>query len=302
MTHLRALFVSLRPHQWTKNLLVVPAALVFSKHLFEMDAVLRVGLALAVFCALSGAVYLVNDLADLERDRLHPRKRLRPLASGALPLPTARVAAVLLFAAGLGAALSLGPGFLAASLGYVALNVAYSFSLKNVVILDVLAVSLGFVLRAVAGALAIDVHFSSWLLVCTILLALFLSLAKRRHELILLDASAVDHRQILAEYSPYLLDQMIAVVTASCLTVYAFYTLAPETVEKYQTERLALTIPFVIYGIFRYLYLVHRREEGGSPSDILLTDRPLAAAVVLWGIAVVAIVYTAPGLPVPRGV
>lgn len=302
MTQVRALFASLRPHQWTKNLLVVPAALVFSKHLFEMDAVLQVGLALAVFCALSGAVYLVNDLADLERDRLHPRKRLRPLASGTLPLPTARVAAVLLFAAGLGAALFLGPGFLAASLGYVVLNVAYSFSLKNVVILDVLAVSLGFVLRAVAGALAIDVHFSSWLLVCTILLALFLSLAKRRHELVLLDASAVDHRQILAEYSPYLLDQMIAVVTASCLTVYAFYTLAPETVEKYQTERLALTIPFVIYGIFRYLYLVHRREEGGSPSDILLTDRPLAAAVVLWGIAVVAIVYTAPGLPVPRGV
>jgi len=301
MTLPRALLVSLRPHQWTKNLLVVPAALVFSKHLFEADAALRVGLALVVFCALSGAVYLVNDLADLERDRLHPRKRLRPLASGALPVPVARVAAVLLLVAGLGGGLALGPGFVAVGLAYVVLNLAYSFGLKNVVILDVLAISLGFVLRAVAGALAIDVHFSSWLLVCTILLALFLSLAKRRHELVLLDASAGDHRRILAEYTPYLLDQMIAVVTASCLTAYAFYTLAPETVEKYQTERLALTIPFVIYGIFRYLYLVHRREEGGSPTDVLLTDRPLLAAAALWAVAVVIIVYSAPGLPVPRG-
>jgi 4-hydroxybenzoate polyprenyltransferase len=301
MTLPRALLVSLRPHQWTKNLLVVPAALVFSKHLFETDAVLRVCLALVVFCALSGAVYLVNDLADLERDRLHPRKRLRPLASGALSVPAARVAAAVLFVAGLGGSLALGSPFAAAALAYVVLNLAYSFGLKNVVILDVLAVSLGFVLRAVAGALAIDVHFSSWLLVCTILLALFLSLAKRRHELVLLDDAARDHRQILAEYSPYLLDQMIAVVTASCLTAYAFYTLAPETVEKYQTERLALTIPFVLYGIFRYLYLVHRREEGGSPTDVLLTDRPLLVAGLLWAVTVIIIVYSAPGLPVPRG-
>jgi 4-hydroxybenzoate polyprenyltransferase len=301
MTLPRALLVSLRPHQWTKNLLVVPAALVFSKHLFEADAALRVALALIVFCALSGAVYLVNDLVDLERDRLHPRKRLRPLASGALPVPVARVAAALLIVGGLGAGLALGPRFGAASLAYVVLSLAYSFGLKNIVILDVLAVSLGFVLRAVAGALAIGVHFSSWLLVCTILLALFLSLAKRRHELVLLDSSASDHRSILSEYSPYLLDQMIAVVTASCLTAYAFYTLAPETVEKYQTERLALTIPFVIYGIFRYLYLVHRREEGGSPTEVLLSDRPLLAAAALWAIVVVVIVYSAPGLPVPRG-
>ena len=208
MTLPRALLVSLRPHQWTKNLLVVPAALVFSKHLFEADAALRIGLALVVFCALAGAVYLVNDLVDLERDRLHPRKRLRPLASGALPVTVARVAAVLLVVVGLGAGLVLGPGFGVASLAYVVLSLVYSFGLKNVVILDVLAVSLGFVLRAVAGALAIGVHFSSWLLVCTILLALFLSLAKRRHELVLLDSSASDHRSILSEYSPYLLDQM----------------------------------------------------------------------------------------------
>jgi 4-hydroxybenzoate polyprenyltransferase len=299
MTLPRALLISLRPHQWSKNLVVL-AALAFSKHLFERDAALRAGLAFLVFCGLSGAAYLVNDLRDLEADRLHPVKKGRPLASGALPVPLARVAAALLALGALAGAFALGRDFALAALAYLALNVVYSFGLKHVVILDVLAISLGFVLRAVAGALAIQVVFSNWLLVCTILLALFLALAKRRHELVSLDAAAAGHRRILAEYSPYLLDQMIAVVTASCLTAYAFYTLAPETVEKYRTERLALTIPFVIYGILRYLYLVHRREQGGSPSEVLLTDRPLLVAVALWAAVVVAIVYTAPGLPVPR--
>lgn len=294
----RALLVSLRPHQWIKNLVVL-AGLVFSKHLFDVPALARASLAFAVFCALAGVVYLVNDLADLERDRLHPAKRTRPLASGALPQPVARFAAALLFVAALAASWALGLPFLLCALSYPALGLAYSLGLKHVVIVDVLAVALGFVLRAVAGAVAIGVHFSPWLLVCTILLALFLALAKRRHELVTLE-NAVGHRQSLADYSPYLLDQMIAVVTASCLTAYAFYTLAPETVEKYRTERLALTIPFVIYGIFRYLYLVHRRDQGGSPGDALLTDRPLLAAVALWAAAMVLIVYTAPGLPAPR--
>lgn len=280
---------------------MVLAALAFSKHLFDGDAALRAGLAFLVFCGLSGTAYLVNDLCDLETDRLHPVKRARPLASGALSVRLARLAATLLVTAALAGATGLGGGFVIAALAYLGLNLLYSFGLKHVVILDVLAISVGFVLRAVAGALAIQVVFSSWLLVCTILLALFLSLAKRRHELVSLDAAAAGHRRILAEYSPYLLDQMIAVATASCLTAYAFYTLAPDTVEKYRTERLALTIPFVIYGIFRYLYLVHRREQGGSPSEVLLTDRPLLVAVALWGAVVVAIVYTAPGLPVPRG-
>jgi len=294
----RALFVSLRPHQWLKNLVVL-AALVFSKHLFDASALAQALLAFAVFCALAGAVYLVNDLADLERDRLHPAKRTRPLASGELSPKLARAAAALLFVAALAAAWVLGPGFLVCAVAYPALGLAYSLGLKHVLILDVLAVALGFVLRAVAGAVAIGVHFSPWLLVCTLLLALFLALAKRRHELVTLE-DAASHRQILAEYSPYLLDQMIAVVTASCLTAYAFYTLAPETVEKYRTERLALTIPFVIYGIFRYLYLVHRRDLGGSPGDVLLTDRPLLVAVALCAATMILIVYTAHGLPVPR--
>jgi len=299
MTPLRALLVSLRPHQWIKNLVVL-AALAFSKHLFDADAFVRAALAFGVFCALAGATYLVNDVLDADQDRQHPLKRHRPIASGALSAGAARVAAAAFIAAALTASAWLGRDFALAALAYLGLTFAYSLVLKHHVILDVLAISLGFVLRAVAGALAIEVRFSDWLLVCTILLALFLALAKRRHELVSLE-DAAGHRRILKEYSPYLLDQMIAVVTASCLTAYAFYTLAPDTVEKYRTDRLAWTIPFVIYGIFRYLYLVHRREQGGSPSDVLLTDRPLLVAVFLWAAVVVAIVYTAPGLPIPRG-
>jgi len=294
-----AVLRSMRPRQWTKNVLVFIAPAAAGK-LGSVATDLRAVAAFAVFCGLSGAVYVVNDLADVERDRLHPLKRNRPIASGALGAFPARALAAFLLLGGLVAAWALGRGFLLSVLGYLVLNLAYTFRLKDVVILDVLAIAIGFVLRAVSGALAIQVVFSDWLLVCTILLALFLALAKRRHELVML-GDAAGHRRALAEYSPYLLDQMIAVVTASCLTAYAFYTLAPETVEKYRTDRLAFTIPFVIYGIFRYLYLVHRKEQGGSPSDLLLADRPLLVAVAAWAVAVVAIVYTAPGLPMPRG-
>jgi 4-hydroxybenzoate polyprenyltransferase len=300
MTSARAILVSLRPHQWTKNL-VVFAPLALSKHLFEAEAFARAALAFILFCGLSGAVYVINDLADLERDRRHPLKRLRPLARGDLAPRVAAVFAVVLTLVCLGLGPLLGGPFALSALIYLLLNLAYSFGLKGVVILDVIAISLGFVLRAVAGALAIAVRFSDWLLVCTTLLALFLALAKRRHELTSLNDAASDHRPILAEYSPYLLDQMISVVTASCLMAYAFYCMAPETVEKYRTDRLAWTIPFVLYGIFRYLYLVHRREQGGSPTDILLTDRPLLLDVALWALTIILIVYTAGGVPAPRG-
>jgi 4-hydroxybenzoate polyprenyltransferase len=294
----KPLLVSLRPHQWTKNLLLF-APLALSKHLFEAGPLARSLAAFLIFCGLSGAVYVINDVHDLERDRLHPRKRLRPIASGALlPRPA------LGFAAGLGgacllASLLLGQAFAAAALAYLALNLLYSARLKEIVIVDAITVSLGFVLRAVAGAVAIGVVFSDWLLICTILLALFLTFCKRRHELTSLEGQASEHRKSLEEYSPYLLDQMIAVVTASCLMAYASYTTAPETVAKYQTDRLPWTIPFVLYGIFRYLYLVHRKEQGGSPADILLTDRPLLLNVALWALALVALVYTAGGAPAP---
>jgi len=292
--------VSLRPHQWTKNLVLL-AALAFSKHLFEAGPLFRALLALALFCGLSGAVYLLNDVADRERDRMHPLKRLRPVASGALS-PRAAVGLAAMIAAGcLGLSFVLGPRFAACALVYLSLNLLYSFKLKEVVILDVLAISLGFVLRAVAGAVAIDVYISEWLLICTILLALFLVLSKRRHELTTLSDSATGHRPTLQEYSPYLLDQMIAVTTPALVTAYAVYTTAQETRDKFQTDRLAWTLPFVLYGIFRYLYLVHRKEQGGSPTDVLLTDRPLLIDVFLWALSVVLIVYTAKGLPVPLG-
>jgi 4-hydroxybenzoate polyprenyltransferase len=280
---------------------VVFAALALSKHLFDVDLVLRAFCAFLVFCGLSGAVYLINDVTDVEKDRLHPLKRLRPIAAGQLGVPAALTWAAVLAAGCLAAAALIGPWFGAASFSYLLVNLAYSLRLKEIVILDALAVSLGFVLRAYAGGLAIRVEVSDWLVVCILLLALFLALAKRRHELVTLSDQAREHRAILAEYSPYLLDQMIGVVSASCVTAYAFYTLSPETHEKYKTSALAWTIPFVIYGVFRYLYLVHQREQGGSPTDILITDRPLLITVALWALTIVAIVYAAPGAPMPVG-
>jgi 4-hydroxybenzoate polyprenyltransferase len=281
---------SLRPGQWTKNLLVF-AGLLFGRRLFDPAAVMDATAAFAIFCALSGAVYLVNDIADRDIDRRHPLKAHRPLASGALPVSVAVAAAIVLVVGGLAGAfvISLQFGWVAA--GYLALLVLYSLTLKHIVILDVLTIAIGFVLRAVAGAFAIDVEISQWLLVCTILLALFIALAKRRHELVLLADGATGHRPILGEYSAYLLDQMIAVVTASTLVAYIFYTISPETQEKFGTALLELTIPFPIYGIFRYLYLVHRREGGGSPAELLLTDRPLLTCVALWALSVAFIIY-----------
>jgi 4-hydroxybenzoate polyprenyltransferase len=284
------LLISLRPDQWTKNLLVF-AGLLFAKRLFDPASVADATAAFAIFCTLSGAVYLVNDIADREIDRRHPIKARRPIASGALPVTVAASSAAVLVGGGLAGAFVVNNklGWVAA--GYLALQVLYSTTLKHIVILDVLTIAIGFVLRAVGGAFAIDVEISQWLLVCTILLALFVALAKRRHELVLLADGATGHRPILGEYSAYLLDQMIAVVTASTLVAYIFYTISPETQEKFGTSLLELTIPFPIYGIFRYLYLVHRREGGGSPAELLLTDRPLLACVALWAASVAFIIY-----------
>ena len=247
--------------------------------------------AFAIFCALAGAVYLINDVSDRERDRQHPRKRERPIASGALSPQTALSAAAVLAAGGLVGAWMLGTAFGAVATTYLALLALYSGPLKHIVIIDVLTIAIGFVLRVAAGAVAVGVPMSHWLLVCTILLAMFLGLSKRRHELTLLADGATGHRRILQEYSPYLLDQMIGVVTASTLMAYVFYATSEETAEKFGTSLLGLTIPFPLYGIFRYLYLVHQREGGGSPAELLLNDRPLLACVALWGLAVVVIIY-----------
>ena len=282
------LLVSLRPEQWTKNLIVF-AALIFGQRLFDPAAVGYSLAAFFIFCALSGVVYLINDLSDREADRLHPLKRARPIAAGALSQSAAIGGATLIAATALTAAFWLRPEFGWISAAYLALFAGYSRVLKHVVILDVLTIAIGFVLRAAAGAAAIAVPMSQWLLVCTILLALFLGLSKRRHEMTLLAHSAVGHRRILEEYNPYLLDQMIGVVTASTLVAYIIYCTSPETTERFGTN-LVLTTPFPIYGIFRYLYLVHQKGAG-SPSEVLLTDRPLVACIVLWGLAVIAIIY-----------
>jgi 4-hydroxybenzoate polyprenyltransferase len=284
------LLLSLRPAQWTKNLLVF-AGLLFGRRLFDPASVVEAVSAFAVFCALSGAVYLVNDVADRDSDRLHPLKSQRPIASGALAVPVAIGAALALGSGALASAWVIGPAFAAVAAAYLALQVLYSFPLKHIVIIDVLTIAIGFVLRAVGGAVAVHVEISHWLLVCTILLALFIALAKRRHEIVLLASDATTHRPILGEYTPYLLDQMIGVVTASTLISYIFYTISPETQAKFGTAWLGLTIPFPLYGIFRYLYLVHQREGGGSPADLLLTDRPLLACVALWALTVAVIIY-----------
>lgn len=285
-----ALFVTLRPEQWTKNLLVF-AGLLFGGRLLDVTSIWASIGMFASFCALSSAVYVVNDILDRDADRQHPLKCTRPIASGQLPVGVAAAAAVVIAAAGVGGAFAIGrePGLIAAA--YLFLLVLYSAVLKHTVILDVLTISAGFVLRAMAGAAAVAVPISHWLLVCTTLLALFLALSKRRHELTLLGEGATGHRPILEEYSPYLLDQMIAVVTASTVVAYTLYTISPETTERFGTNRLGLTIPFVLYGIFRYLYLVHQRRGGGSPTAMLVTDRPLLACVALWTVSVALILY-----------
>jgi 4-hydroxybenzoate polyprenyltransferase len=283
---------SLRPRQWTKNLLVF-AGLVFSLGLTDVGQVLRATAAFILFCMLSGGIYLVNDVFDAERDRRHPQKRHRPVAAGRLRPRHALGAGLAILAGAVGTSFALSVPFGWVTVAYAALLTAYSAGLKHVVIVDTLMIAGGFVLRALAGVVVVGVEFSHWLLLCTILLALFLTFGKRRRELLELEAGAIDHRPILSEYSPQLLDQMIAVVTASTLMAYALYTVAPETQAKLGTSRLPLTIPFVLYGIFRYLYLLYRRDLGGNPSEHLLTDRALLFDVALWGAAVVVILYLA---------
>ncbi len=284
-----AVLASLRPRQWVKNLFVF-AAVIFSQQLFT-PLVWRAAAAFAIFCGLSGAIYLFNDVADVDKDRLHPQKKLRPIASGALSVRAALTVGVVLLAGCLAAAFSLSPAFGLTALAYSVLLTAYSAWLKHLVILDVLTVATGFVLRAVAGAVSVDVEMSGWLLICTILIALFLALGKRRHEYRTLTGDAAAHRPILAEYSESFLDQMISVVTASTVTAYALYTMSAETVAKFHTRLLPLTLPFVLYGIFRYLYLLYRRDLGGSPSDLVVSDRALLLDALLWMLATRAIIY-----------
>jgi len=291
MSTLQAIVISMRPRQWTKNVFVF-AALVFAGDLLDVQRVMFALVAFAMFCLLSGAVYILNDVADVESDRLHEGKRTRPIAAGDLSRSVAVVAGVTIGAMAIGASVAVDPKFAAVLLGYALLQVIYTLFLKKEVIVDAMAISVGFVLRAVAGAYAIGVPVSAWLLLCTFLLALFLALAKRRQELVLLEGDADMHRVSLGAYSEPFIDSMLSTTAAAAIVAYAVYTVTPGGGEHYQY--LMATVPFVVYGVFRYLYLVHRRDLGGRPEEILLTDVPLIVDLLIWAAFTVVIVYVLP--------
>ncbi|MBI4872303.1 MAG: decaprenyl-phosphate phosphoribosyltransferase [Candidatus Riflebacteria bacterium] len=279
-----------RPKQWVKNGFVF-AALFFSKHLSDPGSVIRSLEAFITFCLLSSTVYLVNDLCDLEADRAHPSKSRRPLASGRLGVSTARLAAVVLAGVGLLLAWTLGGVFFSVAVAYLLQNLAYSLWLKRIVILDVMLISCGFLLRAIGGAVALPVDISGWLVLCTVMLALFLGFTKRRQEIVVLGEDAHRHRVTLTSYNLPFLDQMISVVTASTVMSYALYTVSPEVVNKLQTTHMPLTLPFVLFGIFRYLFLVHVRSDGDNPTRVVLNDLPLKINIALWATTVGTILY-----------
>ncbi|MFH1892115.1 MAG: decaprenyl-phosphate phosphoribosyltransferase [Candidatus Zixiibacteriota bacterium] len=282
----KGLIRSLRPEQWIKNLIVF-GALVFSKNFFDIPMIEKTFVMFALFCMVSSSIYLFNDVIDYEKDRVHPRKSKRPIASGVVSRKNALVLAAILLIVTIAVSwFVMNELTLVILLSYTVLNVLYSLVLKHIVILDVMTIAAGFVLRAVGGGIAISVPISAWLVVCTILLALFLGFGKRRHELSSLEGVAVEHRKILEHYSTYFLDQMISVVTASTVMAYTFYTLSPEVEQKLGVEHLEISVPFVLYGIFRYLYLIHKKDEGGSPSRLMLTDLPLLINVLLWFVTV----------------
>jgi 4-hydroxybenzoate polyprenyltransferase len=287
LSQLRYLLISMRPRQWTKN------GIVFLAFIFSIGQQYHIGdpstwvpkllesmVAFACFALVSSADYLVNDIRDIESDRAHPRKRKRPIPAGQLPVRTAWVSAVILFAIGNAGAFALDWKMGTVILGYTVLMLAYSYRLKHIVLIDLMVIAAGFVLRAMAGALAIGVPISPWLYVVTALGALFLGINKRRAELELLQDGAGSHRKILDEYSTGLLDQMGSTVTAAVLMAYGLYTFTAEGLPK--NHAMMLTIPFVLYGIFRYLYLVHTRKEGGSPEEVLLRDVPILLTLIGW--------------------
>ena len=286
----RGLIRTMRPTQWTKNGFVF-AGIMFDQQLTDPRPLARVVAAFALLCLSASTIYIVNDLVDIERDRLHPRKRSRALPSGQLPVSWAKAAAVIFPLVALGASLALTPALTGVLLGYLVLHVVYSLWLKNIVILDVFAIAAGFVLRLVAGIVVVEVsNFSPWLYVCAGLLALFLAIGKRRQELILLAENAGDHRTTYREYNMALLDDMLRMVTTGSVLTYMLYTIEAQTIRG-NGHRMMLTIPFVVYGIFRYLYLIHVRGEGSAPDELLFKDIPLLADVILWVAAVGVILY-----------
>jgi len=292
MATLRLLITAARPQEWVKNVFLF-SALLFSKNVLHPTLLLQTVLAFGLYCLSAGGVYFINDILDRDEDKYHPQKSTRPIASGALPVALAASVALCMFVAAISGALFLSLPFGLITASYIVLNLAYSKWLKHVVILDVFAIASGFVLRVVAGAVVIDVTISDWLLICTLLLALFLGFSKRRYELVTLEKDAGRHRPVLTEYNPLFLDMMIGIVTASTVMGYTLYTISAETVQKFGTDRLVLTVPFALYGIFRYLYLVYHQHSGGNPAHALLTDGPLLINVILWVITSGLIIHIA---------
>lgn len=282
--------VSLRPYQWVKNVLVF-AALFFSLSFLNMEAIVLSLKAFATFCLVSSSVYLMNDVRDVEADRLHPEKRNRPIAAGRVPVNAALATLFIFLASGLALSYTVNTGFLAVLLSYFFINLGYSFGLKRVVLLDVMIVAFGFLLRAVGGAVAIRVDVSPWLFICTLLLALLLVFGKRRHELALLKAGARRHRKSLANYTLPFIDGLMFVSAGAALVTYSLYTMADETAARFGTQWLVLTTPMAIYGIFRYLYLIYIKRSGGDPAWMMIKDKPFIANALLWALAVIAILY-----------
>ncbi len=282
---LRYLLLAMRPKQWSKNG-VVFVAVIFARRLSDPRDVALGVLGIFFFCLVSGVVYLINDLVDLEKDRQHPYKRYRPLPSGRLQPRTAAIAAALIGVGSVALSAALSPLFALALVAYIALNLLYSFYLKHVVLLDVFGIAGGFLLRAAGGAWIIGVEFSAWLYLCTLLGSLVIGLGKRRHELLVLEGSAATHRKILGEYTAEFLEELISIVSSALLVSYALYTYF-----AYRSHAMMATIPFAVYGIFRYLFLVHLKNEGGAPEEILLRDRPILLDIVLWVLSSGVILY-----------
>ena len=287
---IKYIILSMRPKQWTKNL-VVFAALLFSLNLFSFRAVVLSFIAFFIFTLLVSGVYLLNDLLDVEEDKRHPKKSKRPIAAGLVSPSTAKLAFIVLISVSLIASFIINVDFFIIILVYFLIQIGYSVYLKHVVIIDVFSIASGFFLRVISGAIIISVPISSWLLICTFFISLFLALCKRRHEIVLLETTAGNHRKVLNDYNTLLLDQMIGVVTSSTLIAYTLYVLSDATISKFNTTRLIYTIPFVLYGIYRYLFLVYHKDEGGRPEMILLTDRPMLLNIFLYGLTVIFILY-----------
>lgn len=280
----------MRIGQWVKNLFIF-AALIFSGNLFSLGDLYLTLQGFLLFSLVASGVYIFNDVVDIEKDKLHPVKSRRPLASGKLPPRVALGFSISLVLGAVMLSYFLNPNFSLIILFYLIINIWYSYQLKSIVIVDVMTISAGFVLRVVAGAVIINVPTSEWLIICTVLLALFLGFGKRRHELSILERHADTHRPVLQHYSTYFLDQMIGIVTATTVISYALYTISDETVQKFGTKNLIYTVPFVLYGIFRYLYLIHKKEEGGNPTRLMIKDLPMVINMVLWISSAIIIIY-----------